>query len=245
MTSPPADPRRSGADAPTDGSPAALPAAVLWDMDGTLVDTEPYWMAAEGALVERFGGTWSHEQALTLVGQGLETSAGILQEAGVRMGAREIIDHLTEEVSVALRDQGPPLRPGALEMLTALGDAGVPCALVTMSLRRMAAVVADALPGIRFDVIVAGDDATRPKPFPDPYLQACAALDVAPQDAVAIEDSPTGVRSAVAAGVTTIGVPLMVSLVGTGAHALWPTLAHRTPLDIAAVLAAHGAKGRP
>ena len=112
----------------------ALPDAVLWDMDGTLVDTEQYWMAAEGALVERFGGTWTHEQALTLVGQGLETSATILQGAGVRMAAHEIVDHLTAEVMRALEEYGPPLRPGAAELLAALRAAGVRCALVTMSL---------------------------------------------------------------------------------------------------------------
>lgn len=207
-------------------------------MDGTLVDTEPYWMEAETALVESFGGTWSHEQALTLVGQGLETSGTILQEAGVRMSVADIIDHLTGEVTRLLAERGNPLRPGAREMLTALRSAGVRCALVTMSMRRMALQVVAAFPEL-FDVIVAGDDVTRPKPFPDAYLQACDALGIDPAEAVAIEDSPTGVRAAVGAGVTTIGVPLMVSLVGTGADTLWPTLAGRTPDDIAAVYAAH------
>lgn len=217
---------------------SALPAAVLWDMDGTLVDTEPYWMEAETALVKSFGGTWTHEQALTLVGQGLETSGAILQEAGVRMSVADIIAHLTAEVTRLLAERGSPLRPGAHEMLAALSGAGIRCALVTMSMRRMAEQVVAPFPEL-FEIIVAGDDVARPKPFPDAYLQACGALGVDPADAIAIEDSPTGVRAAVAAGVTTIGVPLMVSLVGTGAHALWPTLAGRTPDDIAAVHAAH------
>lgn len=220
-----------------------MPKAVLWDMDGTLVNTERYWMAAETALVESFGGTWTHEQALTLVGKGLETSAAILQDAGVRMSSHEIVEHLTAEVMDALVELGPPLRPGALELLTALRAEGVPCALVTMSLRRMAEQVVAALPDGTFDLIVSGDDATRPKPFPDAYLQACAGLGIEPRDAVAIEDSPTGVRSAVTAGVATIGVPLMVSLEGTGAHALWPTLEGRTPSGIADFHAARGAKG--
>lgn len=207
-------------------------------MDGTLVDTEPYWMEAETALVESFGGSWSHEQALTLVGQGLETSGAILQDAGVRMPVRSIVDHLTDEVTRLLAERGNPLRPGAAEMLAALRDAGVRCALVTMSMRRMAEQVVAPFGGV-FEVIVAGDDVTRPKPFPDAYLQACRALGIDAADAVAIEDSPTGVRAAVGAGVTTIGVPLMVSLVGAGAHTLWPTLAERTPDDIAAVYAAH------
>ncbi|WP_448237646.1 HAD family hydrolase [Microbacterium paulum] len=219
----------------------ALPDAVLWDMDGTLVDTEQYWMAAEGALVERFGGTWTHEQALTLVGQGLETSATILQGAGVRMAAHEIVDHLTAEVMRALEEYGPPLRPGAAELLDALRAADVRCALVTMSLRRMAELVVAGLPGGSFELIVSGDDATRPKPYPDAYLQACAALGVDPARTVAIEDSPTGVRAAVAAGVPTVGVPLMVSLEGSGADALWPTLEDHTPSDIAAFWSAHAA----
>lgn len=216
-------------------------AAVLWDMDGTLVDTERYWMAAETPLVERFGGTWSHEQALSLVGRGLEDSARIFQEAGVRMGITEIIDHLTDDVMGQLATKGVPFRPGAKELLADLRAAGIKTALVTMSLRRMAQTVVDLIEFDAFDVIIAGDDSTRPKPFPDPYLQACDALGVLPHQTVAIEDSPTGLRSAVAAGCTSIGVPLMVSLAGVGAHALWPTLADTTAEDLAAFHSTHSA----
>ncbi|GAA5027758.1 HAD family hydrolase [Microbacterium fluvii] len=207
-------------------------AAVLWDMDGTLVDTEPYWIAAETPLVERFGGTWTHEQALGMVGLGLEDAARIFQEAGVRMGVHEIVDFLTDEVMTSLRTQGVPFRPGARELLASLREAGVRTALVTMSLSRMAETVVDLIDFDAFDVVIAGDDATRPKPFPDPYLQACEALGVDPRDTVAIEDSPNGARSAVAAGTTTLGVPHMVSLTGTGVHAIWPTLDGRTAQDV-------------
>ena len=216
--------------------------AVLWDMDGTLVDTEPYWMAAETPLIESFGGTWSHEQALGLVGLGLEDSARILQGTGVRMSTDAIIDHLTDEVMRQLATTGVPFRPGARELLASLREAGVKTALVTMSMRRMAQTVVDLIDFDAFDVVIAGDDATRPKPFPDPYLQACEALGVAPESTVAIEDSPNGLRSAVASGASVIGVPLMVSLTGAGAHGLWETLEGRTVDDVADFHRSHRAR---
>ncbi len=213
--------------------------AVLWDMDGTLVDTEPYWMAAETPLVERFGGTWSHEQALRLVGLGLEDSARIFQDAGVRMGIHDIVDHLTDDVMQQLATKGVPFRPGAQELLASLRAAGIKTGLVTMSLRRMAQTVVDLIDFEAFDVVIAGDDSTRPKPFPDPYLQACEALGVLPHDTVAIEDSPNGLRSAVASGAAVIGVPLMVSIAGAGAHAVWPTLEGRTAQHLVQFHAQH------
>lgn len=208
-------------------------------MDGTLVDTEPYWMAAETPLIESYGGTWSHEQALQLVGLALEDSAGILQSAGVRLSRAEIIDHLTADVMTQLSTKGVPFRPGARELLKGLRDAGVKTALVTMSMRRMADHVASLIGFDAFDVIVGGDEVARPKPYPDPYLQACEALGVEPDQAVAIEDSPTGVRAAAASGAVTLGVPLMVSLEGVGAHALWPSLDGRTSGDLEALHAAY------
>jgi HAD superfamily hydrolase (TIGR01509 family) len=208
-------------------------------MDGTLVDTEPYWMAAETPLVESFGGTWSHEQALQLVGLGLEDSARIFQAAGVRMSVPEIIDHLTDDVMARLATTGVPFRPGARELLADLKASGVKTALVTMSMRRMATSVVDLIDFDAFDIVIAGDDTTRPKPYPDAYLQACAALDVDPADTVAIEDSPNGLRAALASGAVSLGVPLMLSLTGVGAHALWPTLEGRTTDDLRALHAEH------
>jgi len=216
-----------------------LPAAVLWDMDGTLVDTEPYWIAAETPLVESFGGSWTHEQSLRLVGLGLDDAARIFQDAGVRMAVDDIVNHLTDEVLTQLATKGVPFRPGARALLASLREAGVRTALVTMSLRRMAQSIVDLIDFEAFDVIVAGDDVARPKPYPDPYLRASELLGVDPADTISIEDSPNGLRSAVAAGTIAIGVPNMIGLEGTGAHALWPTLEGRTADDIAALHGAH------
>ena len=226
-----------------DNLAAARPAAVLWDMDGTIVDTEPLWMRAETELVEAHGGTWSHEQALQLVGSGLHDSASILIAAGVQLAPIEIIHHLTAHVIVQLREQGLPWRPGALELLTALRDAGIPSALVTMSFRSMAELVADAigaqLGGDAFAVVVAGDDVTHAKPHPEPYLRAAAALGVPIERCVAIEDSLTGIASAVASGAAAVAVPFLVEIPESPAHDRWSSIDGRGIDDLGDVLARH------
>ncbi len=218
--------------------PARLPAAVLWDMDGTIVDTEPYWMRAETELIESFGGSWSADDGLQLVGSGLLDAAAIIREAGVDLPLPEIVNRLTDRV-MALIAQSVPWRPGARELLGELRAAGVRTALVTMSLRRMALTVADALGSDAFDLVVAGDDVTRPKPHPEPYLTAAERLGVSIRDCIAIEDSEFGLVSAVSSGAATIGVPCHVTLHEAPTHELWPSLAGRTLDDLAAALERH------
>ncbi|HET8957769.1 MAG TPA: HAD family phosphatase [Microcella sp.] len=219
--------------------PLDRPAAVLWDMDGTIVDTEPYWMAAEVRLVESFGHTWTTEDAMQLVGSGLEASAGILQSAGVELPIPAIIDRLTDEV-LAQIDEAVPWRPGARELIQQLGDAGIPVALVTMSLRRMALRVARAIGDDVFAVVIAGDDVTEPKPHPEPYLAAARALGVDIEACVAIEDSRFGLASAVASGAATIGVPLHLGLDEGPSHVIWANgLEGRTVAELTTVLNQH------
>jgi HAD superfamily hydrolase (TIGR01509 family) len=222
---------------PTENAAApTLPAGVFWDMDGTLVDTEPYWLTAETALVESYGGTWSTEDGLQLVGSSLERSAIILQSRGVKLGLDEIVDLLTDRVLEQIR-VSVPWRPGARELLSALRDAGVPTALVTMSIGRMAGHVAGALGFTGFDAIVSGDQVSSGKPDPECYLRAAELLGVDPARSVAIEDSEYGVAAGVAAGMATIAVPLHVPLPASPAYTLWPSLEGRTPADLAQVLA--------
>lgn len=210
-----------------------LPAAVLWDMDGTLVDTEPYWIDAEFALAARHGGTWSEEHAEQLIGHELMGSGAYMREhMGIDLTPREIVDALLDDVTERVTRE-VPWRPGARELLAALRAEGVPTALVTMSWRRFAAPVIDALPPGSFDVTVTGDEVAEGKPHPEPYLAAARALRVAPEDCIAIEDSATGARSAQAAGCRVVVVPLHVAVPPAPRTVLRDTLEGLTPTSLA------------
>ncbi|YAL84568.1 HAD family hydrolase [Dermacoccaceae bacterium W4C1] len=188
----------------------ARPAAVLWDMDGTLVDTEPFWIAAEHELVESFGGTWDDGLAHQLVGNSLLASAQIiLDNSPVQLTPEQVVDVLLEKVVARMREH-TPWRPGARELLESCVAQGIPNALVTMSYTVFAQVLLDAVPAGTFDTVVTGDTVTHGKPHPEAYLTAAQRLGVAPSDCVAVEDSPPGVAAAVAAGVPTVAVPHIV-----------------------------------
>lgn len=192
--------------------PPTLPDAVLWDMDGTLVDTEPYWIAAEYAIVAEHGGQWSDELAHQLVGNPLLVSAEfIIANSPVTLTPEQLVDDLLARVVRQVQEH-IPWRAGARELLFELNDLGVRCALVTMSWTSLAEAVTASLPQGLFAVVVTGDLVTHGKPHPEPYLAACAALDARPERCIAIEDSATGVRSAVAAGVPTLAVPHVVDV---------------------------------
>jgi HAD superfamily hydrolase (TIGR01509 family) len=209
--------------------------AVLWDMDGTLVDTEPYWMAAEVELVESFGGHWTHDDGLMLVGSGLWNSAAIIQARGVAMDTDSIVDWLTNRVQEQIDAGGVPWRPGAKELLEQVRNAGLPTALVTMSVRRMAEQIVAHIPFDAFDVLVTGDEVEHAKPHPQAYLRAAELLGVDPGQAIAIEDSLAGLTSAVAAGTIAIGVPHFIPLPSNDDHTLWDTLEGRTFADLVEV----------
>jgi HAD superfamily hydrolase (TIGR01509 family) len=188
------------------------PAAVLWDMDGTIVDTEPYWIAAEFEIVEMHGGTWSLDHGKAVVGKDLlDTGAYVRDNGPVPLTPHEIVEMLLDRVVASVRRE-IPWRPGARELLADCRAAGAVTALVTMSWRRFAVEVVNALPASSFDTVVVGDDVERGKPHPDPYLLAADRLGVDPRDCLAVEDSPTGVASALAAGCTVLAVPHMVPI---------------------------------
>ena len=189
-----------------------LPKAVLWDMDGTLVDTEPYWMNAEHELVGEFGGVWNDDLAHLLVGNPLLVSAQVIRDnSPVTLAPEQIVDRLLESVIRQMREH-IPWRPGAAELLNEAVAQGIPNALVTMSYASFAQVMVDELPAGTFSATVTGDAVTHGKPHPEPYLKAAEALGVDPIDCLAVEDSPTGARSAVDSGARTVAVPHIVAV---------------------------------
>lgn len=208
-------------------------------MDGTLIDSEPYWIEAETALVERFGGTWSEEDGLTLVGRPLPYSARILQGRGVALPEEEIVATLTASVAERIRG-AVPWQEDARALLQEVVAAGVPCALVTMSYRRMADALLAAVPEA-FQVVVTGDEVERGKPDPESYLLAASRLGVDIARCVAIEDSPTGVASAIAAGAPTVGVVRIVPLEDRAGLTRVSSLAGLHPRDLVALASRSGA----
>ena len=213
-----------------------LPAAVLWDMDGTLVDTEPYWMECEFALAAKYGGTWSREHALAVVGGDLIDSATYMrQHMGIDRTPREIVEELLDGVVERVR-LTVPWRPGARELLASLRELEVPCALVTMSWRRFVEPVVEALPEGSFAALVCGDEVSRGKPHPEPYLRAAELLGFAAEDTLAIEDSPTGTTSAVAAGCQVLVVPSHVAVPPGERRVLRESLVGLRPQDLVRLL---------
>jgi HAD superfamily hydrolase (TIGR01509 family) len=207
-------------------------------MDGTLVDTEPYWIAEEYKLVAEFGGSWNEEHARHLVGNDLITSAQYIQlHGGVRLEPEQIIQRLLDGVIEQVRVH-IPWRPGARELLAELNRLGVPCALVTMSYQSLAKAIVDALPPATFETVVAGDDVTHGKPHPEPYLTAAARLGFAPGRCVAIEDSLTGVASAEAALVPVLAVEHMIPIPPGAGRTVITSLAGWTAADLAGLITA-------
>jgi HAD superfamily hydrolase (TIGR01509 family) len=199
----------------TDGDPGRRIdsfAAVLWDMDGTLVDTEPYWAVAEFELAERYGGSWTAEQSLEVVGFDLTDAAIHIREGmGIDLSPEAIVEEMLDSV-IAQVETCVPWRPGARELLASLTAAGVPCALVTMSWTRFVKPILEELPDGVFAAVVTGDTVDNGKPHPEPYLTAARRLDVLTEECLAIEDSDTGATSAAAAGCTVLCAHLHVEV---------------------------------
>lgn len=186
-----------------------LPGAILFDMDGLLVDTERTWFAVETEVMAGLGAPWGHQHQAALVGGPLEHSAQYMLDRCGRtdVSVQDMSRLLLDGMVTHLRRGPVEWMPGARRLLTAVGAAGLPRALVSSSARVLVDAVLDAVGRQDFDVTVSGDDVVRTKPYPDPYLLAADLLGVDAAACVAIEDSRPGAASARAAGCLTIVVP--------------------------------------
>ncbi|GAB91733.1 HAD family hydrolase [Gordonia rhizosphera] len=189
------------------------PAAVLWDMDGTLLDSEPIWDIAMEDLALRHGIMMGPALRESTLGNSLPDAITKVHDAAqltsaerdVAADSRWMLDHVAH-----LFSRGLPWRPGAVEALDLLRVAGVPMVLVTNTVRELTEVALDTLGRQRFLASVCGDEVSTGKPAPDPYLRAAELLGTRPDDCLAVEDSPTGTDAATTAGCPTLVVPSAV-----------------------------------
>ena len=196
----------------------ARPAAVLLDLDGTLVDSEPVWALAVAELAARYEVAWTAADDEVILGAAIPDVASMLIARGVPWASARIEHWLNDRV-VELESDGPPWRPGARDLLGSLAAAGMASALVTMSYRSLAVAVAAAAPAGSLRVVVAGDDVERGKPDPQAYLLAAANLGVDAGDCVAVEDSVPGLTAALASGALTFAIqPATVLPAALAAH---------------------------
>jgi HAD superfamily hydrolase (TIGR01509 family) len=186
--------------------------AVMFDMDGLLVDTEPLWFEAESQVMARLGGSWSHADQAHLIGGSLVTSVGyMLARATMRATTETVASWLVDGMVALLMDGDLPWMPGARELLADVAAAGIPCALVTSSERPIMDAVIGKI-GVAFDATVCAADVGAAKPAPEPYLLAAKLLGADPPRCVVLEDSPNGIAAAEAAGCRVIAVPSLLPI---------------------------------
>jgi HAD superfamily hydrolase (TIGR01509 family) len=214
--------------------------AVLWDMDGTLVDSERLWDVSLADLAAHLGGTLSAATREDLVGSSLRRSVSTIRaEVGLDPDDQDAVDedgHWLLERTKVLFAGDLPWRPGALEALTAVRASGLPTGLVTSTYRGLTEVALDSIGREFFDVTVCGDEVSATKPDPAPYRRAAELLAVDPARCVVVEDSPTGTQSAVAAGATVVVVPSEVAVPGGERRVLRESLVGLTVDDLRAAL---------
>jgi HAD superfamily hydrolase (TIGR01509 family) len=188
-----------------------FPAAVVFDNDGLLLDTEEAWTRAETALFANHGSVFTFDHKRDLIGTSHTIAAGKLEVMLGQPGNGEALMNELHALVMAEAEHDVEPRPGALALVDALIDAGIPIAVASNSQRAFLDLVLHTA-GVadRFAVTVAGDEVANPKPWPDIYLEACRRLDDAPPArSFGLEDSPTGATAAKAAGLTVIGVPYL------------------------------------
>jgi HAD superfamily hydrolase (TIGR01509 family) len=204
--------------------PSVLPAAVLFDMDGLLVDTEPIWFEVETQILAELGAMWAHGDHAALVGSSLAVASRFIStRAGGLMTPRQISDQLLVRMRERLR-HGPVLQPGVVALIDELDAAGVPRALVSSSFGVLVDAALEGVAPLTFDTVVVGDEVSNAKPHPEPYLLGARKLGVEPSHCVAFEDSPSGADSASAAGCFVVAVPSVSPIQPTERRIVVPSI---------------------
>jgi HAD superfamily hydrolase (TIGR01509 family) len=221
--------------------PAETLRAVLWDLDGTLLDSEKLWDIPLYELTEKLGGQLSLETRQAMVGTNVMVTLRLLYaEVGITEPTREQVADGAAWIDRRMAEvfrQDLPWRPGAADALRTVRASGLPMALVTSTERGLTEIALDTIGRSLFDVTVCGDEVDgRNKPLPEPYLKAANMLDVDPKACVVVEDSPTGTESAVAAGATVLVVPCEVPVEPGERRVFRESLAGLTVADLTALL---------
>jgi len=213
----------------------------VFDMDGLLVDTEHTWFAAEQEVARSLGyDGWGPADQAATVGGPMEHAARYLAAAAGSDLPWQEVGAALEDAMARLLTAGADHRPGAAALLDDLAAHAVPVALVSSSPRRLVDAVLASVGGEHFATTVAGDEVARTKPHPDPYLLAAARLGVDPTRCVVLEDSPTGIAAAEAAGVLVVAVPFVVPITPGHRRVVVDSLAELDTAALRALAAAHG-----
>ena len=201
-----------------------LPQGIFFDMDGLLVDTEPYWLQTERELMAQFGVLWQSEDQLFCLGGPMEKVGRYMSDLAESKQspewfASELIDRMAEKFTLI-----SPM-PGISQLLSEISKNHIPAALVSASPRRLVDAVLASFPNHPFALSISADDVKRGKPHPDPYLKAATLLRVAIENSLILEDSPTGVTAARASGAWVVAVPHIAPIVPAQRSVVIETLA--------------------
>ena len=190
-----------------------LPKAVLFDMDGLLVDSEPYWLISEAKIAASLGISWDETDQryclggpLSKVGEYLAARSGLTEQKG-----QELVIQIVDGVISEINQQGVEILEGGTELLKVLANKRIPIGLVSASPRRLVDAVLNSTK-LSFGTVISLDDCSPNKPFPDPYLLAAKNLNISIEDCLILEDSVTGVTGACKSGARVIGIPRLVEL---------------------------------
>ncbi|WP_030904618.1 HAD-IA family hydrolase [Streptosporangium amethystogenes] len=188
--------------------------AVLFDMDGLLVDSEKIWFQVETEVMERLGGEWGAAHQANMVGGSMSAAVAYMLRVSGGSAAPEEVENWMLEGMISRLAGGVEMMPGAAELLAGVHGEGLATALVTSSARPIAETCLRSIGRHHFDHVVTGDDVAGTKPDPEPYLTAARLLGVDPARCVALEDSPNGVTSATSAGCRVVAVPSVLPIPG-------------------------------